>query len=37
VNIDNGLGAATAAHRLLTRMRIAAKGRVELSGQAVAR
>jgi NCAIR mutase (PurE)-related protein len=37
VNIDNGLGAATAAHRLLTRMRIAAKARVELSGQAVAR
>ncbi|HXT65093.1 MAG TPA: nickel pincer cofactor biosynthesis protein LarB [Pyrinomonadaceae bacterium] len=37
VNIDNGLGAATAAHRLLTRMRIAATGRVELSGQAVVR
>jgi len=28
VNIDNGLGAATAAHRLLTRMRSAVKARV---------
>ena len=28
VNIDNGLGAATAAHRLLTRMRNAVKARV---------
>ena len=37
VNIDNGLGAATAAHRLLTRMRLAAKTRVELSEEAMAR
>ena len=31
VNIDNGLGAATAAHRLLTRMRAAAKRHAEAS------
>jgi len=37
VNIDNGLGAATAAHRLLTRMRAAANECAQASGVEVAR
>jgi NCAIR mutase (PurE)-related protein len=37
VNIDNGLGAATAAHRLLTRMRAAAKEPAGASRVEVAR